>query len=81
MDERVFYTVPEGFPVKMRCHNPSCKRVLEPGDEYYMTDDDSWIFCKPCATGRERPKGPQQVLYAPHEREPLRKKVTLRERV
>lgn len=78
-DERDFYTVPEGWPIKFRCH--LCKRELRPGDQYYMTDDDSWIFCQSCASGREAPHGPKQVLYEAHEREPLHKKRTLWERV
>jgi hypothetical protein len=77
--EREFYTVPEGWPIKFRCHQ--CKRELVAGDQYYMTDDDSWILCRPCASGRERPRGPRPAVYAAHEREPLHKRETLREQV
>jgi len=76
-EERTFYEVPV-MGLTVRCHQ--CKAKLEAGDRYYMTDDDSWIFCESCATGRERPHGPKARLYAPHEREPLHKKVTLEER-
>lgn len=79
-EERVFYKVPKGLGTKVCCHNPACEREIKPGELYYMTDDDSWIFCEQCATGREKPKGPRPVLYPEHEREPLHKKVTLRER-
>jgi hypothetical protein len=76
VEEREFYKVPAGVR-SARCHR--CKRKLEPGDLYYMTDDDSWLFCKSCASGREAPRGPRRVLPAEHERAPLHKKVTMAE--
>jgi hypothetical protein len=78
-ESREFYIVPEGWPVKIKCHQ--CKRELAAGDEYYMTDDSSWIYCKTCASGREQPRGPRARLYGPHERAPLHKRETLREQV
>ena len=76
MGERRFYTVPQ-MGLKVRCH--LCKRVLEPGDTYCMSDDDSWLFCEMCGSGKKEPQGPKQRLYAPHERTPLHKKQTLEE--
>jgi hypothetical protein len=78
MEEREFYIVPNAVR-NLKCHR--CKRPLPPGSRYFMTDDDSWIFCHRCASARERPAGPRTRLYPPHEREPLHKKVTLREQV
>jgi RNase P subunit RPR2 len=78
VEERDFYTVPDAVR-NLKCHR--CKRPLPPGSRYYMTDDDSWIFCETCASGRERPQGPRRVLRPAHERVPLHKKVTLREQV
>lgn len=47
--ERVFYKVP--VSVRVHCRNPKCNALLEEGDEYYMTDDDSLLYCTKCATG------------------------------
>jgi len=78
-EERDFYIVPEDWPIKFRCHR--CKVELRPGDKYFMTDDDSWLLCHRCASGRERPQGPRPAVYPAHEREPLHKKRTLWEAV
>jgi hypothetical protein len=77
-EERVFYQVPV-MSVTVRCHR--YKDVLQPGDEYYMTDDDSWIFCRRCASTRDKPTGPRARVYPEHERTPLHKRVTLKESI
>jgi hypothetical protein len=77
--EREFYIIPDWFPSSIKCH--SCRRELKPGDRYYMTDDDSWLFCEWCSSGKEKPRGPRPAVYPAHEREPLHKKRTLKEQV
>ncbi len=76
-EERIFYKVPATVTVHCR----QCKARLTEGDEYFMTDDSSWIYCPKCATSKEKPHGPKPRLYAPHEREPLHRRETLREQV
>ncbi len=78
--ERTLYVVPEGWPIKFRCHR--CKRELKPGDQYAMSEDDSWIYCGQCASSAEPLPAPAGITASdPGDRVPLHKKRTLRELV